>query len=1106
MKLEDVKSRFCTELRMALVKDSLPAERVGTLGFLDKAGAEDLYLFRASGKEILLNPLEKAPADFMDCQLKRGSSCLAELMEVTRDGRVRLRVVFFKGSVLEMGELPLFSPRKINFPPKEMEKFVLRVPTDDKKGTASYCAVCDAALMHEDDSREKESEGSTDGEASEESGKSFVFLGENARLYTEMQDDGMHIVRRAPAPRHEVFPYLCKCELKVSDKPAEPSSLAKLALERVGADLDAYLKIWDKYGAIEGEFLLQRARAIGVLHIVKHEPTNEGSRLFMEDIVPDGLSAHDSLEIVAEPPVYLERSDMTFQEYLDFLTGDADKTSSPNNSCNILNIDRPANCILTDWAGDIPKGFMAVLSIRGDNTQIKRRHEARERVKSGKSSNPFLGNIIEGESYMSRDVDIARVPALSPFVTQKLFSKNPPTPRQKEAIALALNTPDIVLIQGPPGTGKTTVITAIIERLNEVADKSASQRGQVLVSGLQHDAVDNIVERLSVNTLPALKFGSRSGEEFHPLLHEDERITGMVEKIAEETRQRNPGLSETEKVTRLQLLADSYASNPSRTHTIEFLEAVAKEPLMQANVRARARELLEGMHSEGRLQPKGGEIVRRIRAIRCTENSFADDGALRAQLLLDTFDTPESLSKEERELLSKAAAWLGGAPPFLPQLRALRNALLDRHLPRAEFRMQKVNTEMLEMVNAVHRALQEASSPAEARNAVLAQFLYALENAPEAIRDALKEYNFVYGATTQQCEGKEICNAKREERPGKHDEDYDTVVIDEAARCGPRDLLIPMTKARRRIILVGDHRQLPQIVDEEIIRRLEQEPAAAGGDTAAAEASTEKVEAELLNMSMFQYMFNQLKKMEKEDGIQRTVTLDAQYRMHPLLGDFVSRMFYEPYGEGFRSPLQADHFDHTLPGIEHKAAIWLDVPEQFGPEERTETGSRTREVEAKAIAGLINRLLSSEQSADRTFGVISFYRAQADLVELELNAYPAITADCRSRIRIGTVDSFQGMEFDVTILSAVRCGVRQARSLQERKSVGKREAIRVFGHLMSDNRLCVGISRQKRCLVVVGDAALYETPFAKEHVHALHEYLAMCRQNQYGICLSYEGS
>ena len=59
---------------------------------------------------------------------------------------------------------------------------------------------------------------------------------------------------------------------------------------------------------------------------------------------------------------------------------------------------------------------------------------------------------------------------LTGFVRAKVF-KNPPTPMQERAIDVALNTPDIALIQGPPGTGKTTVIAAILERLNEIATK-----------------------------------------------------------------------------------------------------------------------------------------------------------------------------------------------------------------------------------------------------------------------------------------------------------------------------------------------------------------------------------------------------------------------------------------------------------------------------------------------------------------------------------------------------------------------------------------------------------------------------------------------------------
>lgn len=103
---------------------------------------------------------------------------------------------------------------------------------------------------------------------------------------------------------------------------------------------------------------------------------------------------------------------------------------------------------------------------------------------------------------------------LSSFVKEKIF-KYDPTETQKKAIDIALNTPDIAIIQGPPGTGKTTVITAIIERLNELCDKREKVNGQVLITSFQHDAVRNVIERLRINSLPTIKFGKqdRAGEE-----------------------------------------------------------------------------------------------------------------------------------------------------------------------------------------------------------------------------------------------------------------------------------------------------------------------------------------------------------------------------------------------------------------------------------------------------------------------------------------------------------------------------------------------------------------------------------------------------------------
>ena len=50
---------------------------------------------------------------------------------------------------------------------------------------------------------------------------------------------------------------------------------------------------------------------------------------------------------------------------------------------------------------------------------------------------------------------------------------------------------------------------------------------------------------------------------------------------------------------------------------------------------------------------------------------------------------------------------------------------------------------------------------------------------------------------------------------------YEYVIVDEAARVAPPDLMIPLAKGKH-IILVGDQRQLPQQVDQEIERQLEE--------------------------------------------------------------------------------------------------------------------------------------------------------------------------------------------------------------------------------------------------------------------------------------------
>jgi superfamily I DNA and/or RNA helicase len=274
-----------------------------------------------------------------------------------------------------------------------------------------------------------------------------------------------------------------------------------------------------------------------------------------------------------------------------------------------------------------------------------------------------------------------------------------------------------------------------------------------------------------------------------------------------------------------------------------------------------------------------------------------------------------------------------------------------------------------------------------------------------------------------------------------------------------------MAKAERRIILVGDHRQLPHILEEDVERQLN---------------SSNQTTQDALKKSLFERLFKQLQEWEKRDGIKRTVTLDTQYRMHPILGDFVSRTFYEYHGEPPIKPGRPEkEFFHELPGYQDKVAAWINVPLNLGSE--TKGHSKSRPVEARRIAEELKRLI--EHDSRLRFGVFAFYRAQVtelwqQLCKLELaevtddGNYQVASAwrettnhdgKLVERLRIGTVDAFQGKEFDVVFLSVTRSNNIPA--TPDSPETYRRK----YGFLLLENRLCVAMSRQQRLLIATGD-------------------------------------
>ena len=173
--------------------------------------------------------------------------------------------------------------------------------------------------------------------------------------------------------------------------------------------------------------------------------------------------------------------------------------------------------------------------------------------------------------------------------------------------------------------------------------------------------------------------------------------------------------------------------------------------------------------------------------------------------------------------------------------------------------------------------------------------------------------------------------------------------------------------------------------------------------------------------------------------------------------------------------------------------------------------SRQRVFEAKVIAEHVNKWIGSEEGCGLSFGVISFYKAQVfavyealakfDITERAQDGTWQICQEYRflengeERLRIGTVDAFQGMEFDIVFLSMVRSQDMKALPPHIRNEEDyKKKQQKLFGHLMSENRLCVSMSRQKKVLAIVGDGVLANTQIAVDAVPALKNFYDLCHE------------
>ena len=271
----------------------------------------------------------------------------------------------------------------------------------------------------------------------------------------------------------------------------------------------------------------------------------------------------------------------------------------------------------------------------------------------------------------------------------------------------------------------------------------------------------------------------------------------------------------------------------------------------------------------------------------------------------------------------------------------------------------------------------------------------------------------------------------------KFDKDtFDVAVVDEATQASRPATAIVLNSAKK-IVLAGDHKQLPPYCADETMKEEE------------------------THISLFEYL---LKRYHDEIS----VLLQKQYRMNEEIAAFPNEAFYD-------GRLETADQNRGWTVTDLKPLMGVDID---GREKRQQYGnSYYNPDEAEAVAKQV-KLLVQNDVAPEDIGVISAYSGQVREI---INRVNQLDIENPRTVSVDTVDAFQGGEREAIIVSFVRSNDGGHSGFLEFPDEGPR-------------RLNVALTRARKRLVLVGnwDTLATRAPHrsSKQSCAGLYEDLA----------------
>lgn len=328
---------------------------------------------------------------------------------------------------------------------------------------------------------------------------------------------------------------------------------------------------------------------------------------------------------------------------------------------------------------------------------------------------------------------------------------------------------------------------------------------------------------------------------------------------------------------------------------------------------------------------------------------------------------------------------------------------------------------------------------------------------------------------------------------------FDEVIVEEAAKATGPELLAPLLLAMQRL-LIGDHNQLPPFDSDRLVDLLidvSRVRAALGdAETVIGAAFRDYGLEELVEVArddarltrvcqraremvrLFEtIVLHDEERQDRYPGAPKIVVeLTEQHRMHPVICEVVSRAFY---GENLKTSNEAEkRFADSRPPFKYvgkelplSPLVWVDLPYvQVEEGANEESPAHHNPAERSAVLAVLDRVRAAPQRGKMpSLAVLSPYQRQAERLVHDIGAaLPGRLAHLngfRSPSQLGrlagTVDSFQGSEADLVIVSLVRNN--------------RRSGTAALGFLNKAHRMNVLLSRAKWQLVLVGSLQFMQT-------------------------------